>query len=47
MFSFIQKVDAKYEKLFYDFSIKGINNETIYLSEFKGKMILLVNCRDN
>ena len=43
MISFFQKVDAKYEKLFFDLSIKGLNNETINLSEFKGKTILLVN----
>ena len=43
MFSFFGKVDAKYEKLFFDLSIEGLNNETINLSEFKGKTILLVN----
>ena len=43
MFSFLEKAEAKYEKLFFDLSIKGINNETINLSEFKGKTILLVN----
>ena len=43
MFSFFEKVDAKYEKLFFDLSIKGINNETINLSKFRGKTILLVN----
>jgi len=43
MFSFFEKVDAKYKKLFFDLKIKGINNETINLSEFKGKTILLVN----
>jgi glutathione peroxidase len=43
MFSFLEKAEAKYEKLFFDLSIKGINDETINLSEFKGKTILLVN----
>ena len=43
MLSFFQKVEAKYEKLFFDLNIKGLNNETINLSEFKGKAILLVN----
>ena len=43
MFSFFGKVEAKYEKLFFDLSIKGLNNKTINLSEFKGKTILLVN----
>jgi len=43
MFSLFEKVEAKYEKLFFDLSIKGVNNETINLSEIKGKTILLVN----
>ena len=43
MFTFFGKVEAKYDKLFFDFSIKGLNNETLNLSEFKGKTILLVN----
>ena len=43
MFTFFEKVDAKYEKLFFDHSIKNINNETIDLNQYKGKAILLVN----
>jgi glutathione peroxidase len=43
MFSLFNKVDAKYEKLFFDLSIKNINKEIIDLSKFKGKTILLVN----
>ena len=43
MVSFFEKVEAKYEKLFFDLSIEGLNNKTIKLSEFKGKTILLVN----
>ncbi|MDB3885575.1 glutathione peroxidase [Candidatus Pelagibacter sp.] len=43
MFSFFQKVDAKYEKLFFDLSIKSINNKVINLNDFKGKTVLLVN----
>ena len=43
MLSFFEKVEAKYEKIFFDLSIKGLNNETINLSEFKGKAVLLVN----
>ena len=31
MFTFFEKVEAKYEKLFFDHSIKDINNETIDL----------------
>ena len=36
MFSFFNKVDAKYEKLFFDLNIDDINSKTINLSEFKG-----------
>ena len=43
MFTFFEKVDAKYEKLFFDHSIKNINNETVDLNQYKGKTILLVN----
>ena len=43
MFTFFEKVDAKYEKLFFDHSIKNIDNETIDLNQYKGKTILLVN----
>ena len=43
MFTFFEKVDAKYEKLFFDHSIENINNETIDLNQYKGKTILLVN----
>ena len=43
MFSFFEKVEAKYEKLFFDLSIMGLNGKTIDLKEFKGKTILLVN----
>ena len=43
MISFFVKADAKYEKLFFDLSIKNIDNEVIDLSKYKGKTILLVN----
>ena len=43
MFSFFNKVDAKYEKIFFDHAIKNINNEIINLDQYKGKTILLVN----
>jgi glutathione peroxidase len=43
MISFFEKVDAKYEKLFFDLSIISIDNEVINLSKYKGKTILLVN----
>ena len=47
MISFFQKVDAKYDKLFFDFQIKDINNDIINLNNFKGKTILLVNVASN
>ena len=43
MFFFPQIVSAKYEKLFFDLSIKNLNGENLNLSSFKGKTILLVN----
>ncbi len=43
MFSFIPKVDAKYERLFFDLNIKKIDGGQLNLNEFKGKTILLVN----
>jgi glutathione peroxidase len=43
MFSFFEKVDAKYERLFFDLSINSIDNKMINLSEYKGKIVLLVN----
>ena len=47
MFSFLNKVDAKYEKIFFDLSIKGIQNNEINFNEFKGKAVLLVNVASN
>ena len=47
MFSLFDKVEAKYEKIFFDLSINGLNSETINLSKFKGKTILLVNVASN
>jgi glutathione peroxidase len=43
MFSFFNKVEAKYEKLFFELNIKNINGKELDLSQFKGKTILLVN----
>ena len=47
MFTYFEKVDAKYEKRFFDHIIKNINNETIDLDQYKGKTILLVNVASN
>ena len=43
MFSFFGEAIAKYDKLFFDLSINGLNNEIINLNQFKGKTVLLVN----
>ena len=43
MFSFFNKVDAMYEKLFFELNIRNINGEELDLSQFNGKTILLVN----
>ena len=43
MFSFFEKVEAKYEKLFFELNIKSINGESLDLNKFKGKAVLLVN----
>ena len=43
MIFFSSNASAKYEKVFYDFSIKSINGETINLSKYRNNAILLVN----
>ena len=43
MFSFSNKVLAKYEKVIYDFKIESITGENINFSEYENKAILLVN----
>jgi len=43
MFSLFGKVDANYDKLFFDLNIKSINGEELNLNQFKGKTVLLVN----
>ena len=47
MFSFFQKADAKYKKIFFDLNIKSIDSQVINLSEYKGKTVLLVNVASN
>jgi len=43
MFSFFEKIDAKYEKVFFDLNIRGIDGKQINLNKLKGKTVLLVN----
>ena len=43
MFSFFEKVEAKYDKLFFDMSIKSNNGQEIDLNQYKNKTVLIVN----
>ena len=43
MFSFFEKVDAKYEKLFFDLNIKNIDGKELDLNQLRGKTVLIVN----
>ena len=43
MIFFSSSANAKYEKVFYDFSIKSISGETINLNKYRNNTILLVN----
>ena len=44
MISFFgNKLSANYEKLAYDFQFKDIDGSPLYLSEYKGKVIVVVN----
>ena len=42
IFMFMSNVDAS-EKVFHDFTIESISGETINLSDYKSKVVLLVN----
>jgi len=43
MISFFNKVNSSNDKSFFDFKIDSINGNTIELSTYKGKSVLLVN----
>ena len=43
MIFFSSSANAKYKKVFYDFSIKSISGKTINLSKYRNNAILLVN----
>ena len=47
MISFFNTGNAKYDKIFFDFDIKDINEETFALDKFKNKTVLLVNVASN
>jgi len=47
MISFFNTGNAKYDKIFFDFEIKDINEETFALKNLKDKTVLLVNVASN
>src|SRR6056300_677921 len=47
MISFFNTGNAKYDKIFFDFEIKDINEETLTLDKLKNKTVLLVNVASN
>ena len=47
VFTFTDNSFGKYEKVFYDFKIKSITGDTIDLSIYKSKAILIVNVASN
>ena len=47
MIFFMNKTNAKYEKIFFDLNIKSLDGKNIELSEFKNKAVLIVNVASN
>ena len=47
MISFFNTGNAKYDKIFFDFDIKDINEENFALKNLKDKAVLLVNVASN
>ena len=47
MFSFFNKTMSDTSKTFFDFKINSINGDSLDLSKFTGKTILLVNVASN
>ena len=43
MFFFKNSASANYEKTFFDLNIESISGETINFSDFKNKVVLIVN----
>jgi len=44
---FLNKANAEYDKIFFDFNIKDINEEIVDLSIYNNKTVLLVNVASN
>ena len=47
MISFFNTGNAKYDKIFFDFEIKDINEEIFALDKLRNKTVLLVNVASN
>jgi glutathione peroxidase len=47
MISFFNTGNANYDKIFFDFNIKDINEETFALDKLRNKTVLLVNVASN
>ena len=47
MISFFNTGNANYDKIFFDFDIKDINEENFALKNLKDKAVLLVNVASN
>ena len=47
MISFFNTANSKYDKIFFDFEIKDINEKTFPLENLKNKTVLLVNVASN
>ena len=47
MFAFMNETFAKYEKNFFDLSIKSLEGNDIELSKYKNNAVLLVNVASN
>ena len=47
MFAFMNKSFSKYDKIFFDFSIKSLEGNIIELSNYKNKAVLVVNVASN
>ena len=43
MFFFKNSASANYEKIFYDLNIESISGDTIHFSDFKNKVVLVIN----
>ena len=47
MFTFNNLSKSNYDKVFFDFQIKDLDGETLDLSKYKNKAVLMVNVASN